>query len=81
MTPPEPDQDPVVPKGAAPDAQIKGTANNSEISPTDEASEASTLTPEEQMALYEKELKENDWATSRVEASENLTSPGPLPSF
>jgi len=28
---------------------------------TSEAGKAATLSPEEQMALYEKELKENDW--------------------
>jgi uncharacterized protein with gpF-like domain len=38
------------------DAQVKSTE---EIS--SETKPATELTPEEQMALYEKDLKENDW--------------------
>jgi len=41
--------------------------NDSQLKPTEESSASSEvkpinqLSPEEQMALYEKELKENDW--------------------
>jgi len=40
------------------DSQFKPIA---ETSASSEAKPISQLTPEEQMALYEKELKENDW--------------------
>ncbi len=32
-----------------------------DVSASDAKNEASRLTPEEQLALFEKELKENDW--------------------
>lgn len=32
-----------------------------DISTSDKQASANKLTPEEQMALYEKDLKENDW--------------------
>jgi hypothetical protein len=35
--------------------------SNPKTSASTEAKTISELTPEEQMALYEKELKENDW--------------------
>jgi hypothetical protein len=38
------------------DSQVKSTAEASS-----ETKPATELTPEEQMALYEKDLKENDW--------------------
>jgi hypothetical protein len=38
-------------------SQFKSTENSA----TSEAKPINELTPEEQMALYEKELKENDW--------------------
>jgi len=38
------------------DAQVKSAAETSR-----ETKPVTQLTPEEQMALYEKELKENDW--------------------
>ena len=40
------------------DSQLKPTA---ETSASSEAKPIGQLSPEEQMALYEKELKENDW--------------------
>jgi hypothetical protein len=40
------------------DAQLKPTV---ETSASSEAKPINQLSPEEQMALYEKELKENDW--------------------
>jgi hypothetical protein len=40
------------------DSQLKPTAESSASS---EAKPIGELSPEEQMALYEKELKENDW--------------------
>ena len=40
------------------DSQLKSTAATSALS---EAKPINQLSPEEQMALYEKELKENDW--------------------
>jgi hypothetical protein len=48
--------------------QAKGTnldRNNAQVKSTEETSSktkpVTQLTPEEQMALYEKELKEDDW--------------------
>jgi hypothetical protein len=40
------------------ESQVKATA---EASASSEITAISQLSPEEQMALYEKELKENDW--------------------
>jgi hypothetical protein len=40
------------------DSQLKPTAESSASS---DAKPINQLSPEEQMALYEKELKENDW--------------------
>jgi len=40
------------------DSQLKA---NAETSASSEAKPIGQLSPEEQMALYEKELKENDW--------------------
>jgi hypothetical protein len=40
------------------DSQFKPIAETSALS---EAKQINQLSPEEQMALYEKELKENDW--------------------
>jgi hypothetical protein len=40
------------------DSQFKPIAETSSLS---EAKTINQLSPEEQMALYEKELKENDW--------------------
>lgn len=53
-------QDPIPPASPAtphvpPVAKLPGTPPPTEPLP------ASALTPEEQMALFEKELKENDW--------------------
>ena len=36
-------------------------ANTPDTAKPNEESSASQLTPEEQLALFEKELKENDW--------------------
>ena len=46
--------------GANPEAASNGD-EVLEVSPTDGAEPASELTPEEQMELYENDLKENDW--------------------
>lgn len=55
-----------IPKGPAtppPPTAVAPPAAAAEIPPVDSASEVDPkmLTPEEQMALFEKELKENDW--------------------
>ncbi len=42
-------------------AQDPPPAGGAEAPPSGEASAAPKLTPEEQMALYEKDLKETDW--------------------
>lgn len=43
-------------------ADAAGDESNSQTGSTDrDARKVNELTPEEQMALYEKELKENDW--------------------
>jgi hypothetical protein len=53
------EQKPVQTKGTnvdGKDTQVKSTQDTSS-----ETKPAAQLTPEEQMALYEKDLKENDW--------------------
>jgi hypothetical protein len=45
-------------QGAAPKLPAGGDAG---ASPSDDAAKEKKLTAEEQMALYEKDLKENDW--------------------
>ena len=44
-----------LPSPVPPAAKLPGTPPPAELPP------ANALTPEEQMALFEKELKENDW--------------------
>jgi len=39
----------------------KPTENPAKVSTTAEPATANKLTPEEQMAAFEKDLKENDW--------------------
>ncbi len=56
--------DPTVPNrpGASPPPPADATANSSaSVQAAAPVASPETLTPEEQMALFEKELKETDW--------------------
>lgn len=62
MNPPA--QNPHEPNEPAPPAQLAPASAPKVVPPpasADPAIDPSKLTPEEQMALYEKDLKENDW--------------------
>ena len=56
--PKEPNAPATVPGKVTPASSTEADANTPGSDPK---SEVSKLTPEEQMALFEKELKENDW--------------------
>ena len=57
----EPPRDPNdAPAGAPRTPPAPGTATPNDFTPT-ESKPVNQLTPEEQMALFEKELKETDW--------------------
>jgi len=45
----------------ATDAATTPSISDSDASTAEKAKSTENLSPEEQMALYEKELKENDW--------------------
>jgi hypothetical protein len=47
--------------GIPPSPPPQAAPSPSQPSPTGETKPASTLSPEEQMALFEQELKETDW--------------------
>ena len=60
--PPQPDRRrPAPPTSAAGARAANPPGGAPDVSPPAEGAPAGQLTPEEQMALFAKELKENDW--------------------
>ena len=59
--PPEPDKGKVMESSAAVPAAILPPNNVADVPAAGEPATSKELTAEEQMALYEKDLKENDW--------------------
>ena len=57
----DPEKDPRTAKGAGPGDPPAAALPTAECTPQPNPAEAPKLSPEEQMALFEKDLKENDW--------------------
>jgi hypothetical protein len=59
--PPQDADDQKMKKGASVALATPSSNSESDSSTTNQAKKQKELTPDEQMALYEKDLKENDW--------------------
>ena len=55
------DEQPANGKSKSRVSSAKPLENSAQVPATDEPATANKLTPEEQMAAFEKDLKENDW--------------------